>query len=73
MTPGRVRVFEEWTTQGALEGHFKDDSYWAMRRHLEGAGIRASDVKKYRFDLAERVYDAQGQPRAAFFPGEAAS
>lgn len=67
LTPGRVFVFEEWTDQAALEGHFNDASYWGMRDHLNGFGLRKSAVKKYRFDKSERVYDDEGKPRADFF------
>ena len=73
LVPGRVYVFEEWTSQAALEGHFNDKSYWGMRDHLANYGLRTSDVKKYRFDVSERVYDEGGNPRADFFTGAAAS
>lgn len=69
LTPGRVYVYEEWTSQEALEGHFRDDSYWKMRDHVTNGGLRTSSVKKYRFDLSERVYDDEGNPRADFFTG----
>lgn len=71
LLPGRVYVFEEWTSQSALEGHFNDTSYWSMRDHLANYGLRASDVKKYRCDLSEQVYDDEGKPRADFFTGSA--
>lgn len=67
MTPGRVRVFEEWASQAAFAAHLQDESYWGMRRHLAGRGIRGSAVKKYRIDRAGPVYDEAGQARADFF------
>ena len=73
LMPGRVYVFEEWTSQATLEGHFNDKSYWGMRDHLANYGLRASSVKKYRFDLSEQVYDDKGTPRADFFTGGVAA
>lgn len=73
LIPGRVYVFEEWTSQQTLEGHFNDTSYWGMRDHLAKYGLRTSSVKKYRFDVSEQVYDDEGKPRADFFTGAAAS
>lgn len=72
LTPGRVYVFEEWTSQAALEGHFADASYWGMRGHLQNYGLRTSSVKKYRCDLSEQVYDDDGKARADFFTTEVA-
>jgi quinol monooxygenase YgiN len=72
LTPGRVYVLEEWTSQTALEGHFADASYWGMRNHLQNYGLIGSSVKKYRFDLSERVYDDEGKPRADFFTTQTA-
>lgn len=67
LTPGRVYVFEEWTSQKTLEGHFRDESYLSMRNHLANYGLRVAKVKKYRFDVSEQVYDDSGTPRADFF------
>lgn len=73
LVPGRVYVFEEWASQQALEGHFNDTSYWGMRDHLASYDLRTSNVKKYRFDVSEQVYDDKGVPRADFFTGATAS
>lgn len=72
LVPGRVHVFEEWTDQSALEGHFQDESYLAMRNHLQNCGVKASSVKKYRSDASEAVYDGTGTPRADFCMQDAA-
>lgn len=73
LVPGRVYVFEEWTSQAALEGHFRDDSYWGMRGHLGRYGLRTSKVKKYRSVESEPVYDDEGKPRADFFTAAGAA
>lgn len=66
--PGRVHVFEEWDSEEALAGHFVGRPYVEMGAHLNsGAGILGMQVQKYRFDLAEPVYDDQGRARADFF------
>lgn len=65
--PGRVHVFEEWADEAALHNHFTSAPYRDMGAHLQGVGIRAMDVKKYRFDISEPVYDDAGVARADFF------
>jgi len=65
--PGRVHVFEEWADESALHGHFTGAPYRDMGAHLNSVPILAMEVKKYRFDVAEPVYDDEGVPRADFF------
>jgi quinol monooxygenase YgiN len=65
--PGRIRVFERWRDEASLRRHFANRWYRDMRATIGRFGIRGSDVAKYRFDLQEPVYDAQGNPRADFF------
>jgi len=65
-TPGRIHVFEEWESEDALAGHFRDPSYAAMRDHVNAAGLIASRSRKYRCDATEPVYDADGTPAAHF-------
>lgn len=72
LTPGRVHVFEEWDSEEALAGHFSAAAYADMGAHLHAAGIRGFDVKKYRVDLIEPVYDDAGVPRADFFTAKVA-
>ena len=67
MTPGRIRVFERWESQQALENHFNKHWYQDMRIALAQFGIRGADVLKYRIDVAEPVYDETGTARADFF------
>ncbi len=67
LTPGRIRVFERWTTEDALANHFKNHWYLDMRTALGQFDTRGADVLKYRIDLAEPVYDETFTPRADFF------
>ena len=67
LTEGRLRVFERWESEEALENHFQNHWYLDMRGTLAQFGIRGSDVLKYRIDLAEPVYDETMTPRADFF------
>lgn len=65
-TPGRVHVYEQWDSEEALAGHFRDPSYAAMRDHVGKSGLIVSRSQKCRFDLAEPIYDADGVPQAYF-------
>ena len=47
LTPGRIRVFERWESQQALENHFNNHWYQDMRVALAQFGIRGH-VLKYR-------------------------
>ena len=67
LTPGRIRVFERWESQQALENHFNNHWYQDMRVALAQFGIRGAYVLKYRIDAAEPVYDETGTARADFF------
>ena len=65
-TPGRIHVFEEWASEEALAGHFRDPSYAAMRDHVNSSGLVAARSQKYRCDAIEQVYDSTGTPQAHF-------
>ncbi|MGB1342466.1 MAG: putative quinol monooxygenase [Pseudomonadales bacterium] len=67
LTPGRLRVFERWESEAALQNHFNNHWYNDMRMALAQFGIRGADVLKYRIELAEPVYDETGTARADFF------
>jgi quinol monooxygenase YgiN len=71
LMPGRIRVFERWASQAALENHFNNHWYQDMRVALAQFGIRGADVLKYRIDAAEPVYDETGTARADFFTTDA--
>ncbi|WP_298675389.1 putative quinol monooxygenase [uncultured Sphingomonas sp.] len=64
--PGRVNVYEEWESEDALAGHFRDPSYAAMRDHVDKSGLIRARSQKYRCDAVEQVYDAAGTPQAHF-------
>ncbi|MEO0500793.1 MAG: antibiotic biosynthesis monooxygenase [Pseudomonadota bacterium] len=65
--PARVYVFEEWDDEAALAAHLAGDTYATMLGHLSQFDVRDAEVKKYRVDLAEPVYDPEGVARADFF------
>lgn len=67
LEPGKLHVFEEWESEAALGGHFRDPSYHAMRAHLESYELTGFDVKLYSIAGIEPVYDESGQPRKAIF------
>ena len=66
LTPGRIYVFEEWTTQEALAAHLAGPHYRSMLGHMSQFAITNAVTKKYRVDLSEPVYDSTGTPRADF-------
>lgn len=67
LTPGRIYVFEEWTSQDALAAHLAGPHYQAMAGHLQKCELKNAVTKKYRVNLSEPVYDPTGKPRADFF------
>lgn len=71
MHPGRVYVLEEWSDEAALAAHLAGPHYRAMLGHLQQFGVADVQVKKYRCDLSEPVYDPAGVPRADFFTASA--
>ena len=69
LTPGRVHVYEEWTSSAALEAHLRDHWYRDMGAHLGKYPRKASGapILKYRIDHEEPVYDSTGVARGHFF------
>jgi len=65
--PGRIHVFEEWTSEADLAAHLSGKPYQGMLAHLSGYGIQSAVTRKYRVDHVEPVYDPEGRPRADFF------
>ena len=66
LVPGRVWVYEEWTSSAALAAHFEADSYVLMRDHLGASGLTGAVVNKYHVDCIEPVYDEMGNAQAYF-------
>lgn len=71
--PGRAHVFEEWESAADLAAHLVGPAYRGMLAHLGACGILASETHKYRCDLKEPVYRADGVPSAYFETKEQAS
>lgn len=66
LTPGRIYVYEEWSSQEALAAHLAGPHYASMAGHLASVGLAGAVTKKFRVDLEEPVYDETGVPRADF-------
>jgi quinol monooxygenase YgiN len=64
--PDRIHVFEEWDTADQLAAHLVAPSYFGMLAHLSQFGIVAAVTRKYRCDLVEPVYGADGVASARF-------
>mgnify|MGYP005851049525 FL=1 len=67
--PGRVHVFEEWDSADELQVHLEGSAYQGMLGHLSQFTILNADTRKYRFDLKEPVYGADGVATARFTSG----
>jgi len=67
--PGMIHVFEQWTDEAGLAKHFEGNAYIETAKLIAETGILEADISKYRVDLIEPVYDADGKPRADFFTG----
>ena len=72
LTPGRVYVYEEWTSSETLSAHLASHWYRDMGGHLASFARkpRTNVIKKYRVDLEEPVYDDTGVARGDFFTAE---
>ncbi len=69
LVPGRVHVYEEWTSSEALDAHLNDHWYRDMGAHLAKYPRKPSDrtIRKFRIDHEEPVYDSTGVARGHFF------
>ncbi|MEZ5558994.1 MAG: putative quinol monooxygenase [Pseudomonadales bacterium] len=65
--PGRIRVFERWTSEAALAAHFRSHWYHDMRAAIGSFGLLGAETYKYRVDVSEPVYDETMTARADFF------
>lgn len=45
--PGRVRIFERWASQDALDAHFRTPHMAEFGASLSGLGITGNDLTKY--------------------------
>jgi len=62
-----IHVYEEWEDEASLAGHFVHPNYDGMRQVLRSFERVGGDIKKFRCDLSEPVYDPEGVARADFF------
>ncbi len=69
LIPGRVHVYEEWTSSETLDAHLQGHWYRDMGAHIAGYVRKATDtvIKKYRVEYEEPVYDETGVARGHFF------
>jgi quinol monooxygenase YgiN len=69
LTPGRVWVYEEWTSSETLSAHLGSHWYRDMGAHLAKFDRKpmTNVIKKYRVDHEEPVYDDTGTARGDFF------
>lgn len=68
LNPGRVAVYEEWTSSDTLEAHLNSHFYRDMGAHL-GTFERVDTgrpILKYRVDLQQPVYDETGTAKGHF-------
>lgn len=72
LTPGRVWVYEEWTSSDALEAHLNTDWYRNMGAHIGANGLKppTDPIMKYRIEHQEPVYDDTGVARGNFFTAD---
>jgi quinol monooxygenase YgiN len=64
--PSRIEVFEEWTDEKALAGHFQDVHYAGMLAHIGSFGLINAVSAKYRVDAEGPVYNEGGKPTPSF-------
>ncbi|MFT5203336.1 MAG: quinol monooxygenase YgiN [Candidatus Aldehydirespiratoraceae bacterium] len=62
-----IQVYELWEDEATLAAHFVHPNYNGMREALRTFERTGGDVKKFRCDLSEPVYDPEGIARADFF------
>lgn len=67
LEPGKIHVYEEWESEQALLGHFRDPSYLAMRSHLDQYELTGFGVLLYSASGVEPVYGEDGWPRKEIF------
>jgi len=68
INPGRVMVYEEWTSSEELEAHLNSRFYQDMGAHLSSFERVQTDspIMKYRVDLQQPVYDETGVAKGHF-------
>jgi len=72
LTPGRLHIYEEWTSSETLDAHLQSHWYRNMGAHLAKYPRKPRDavIKKYRVDHEEPVYDESGVARGHFFTAD---
>ena len=69
LTPGRVWVYEEWTSEETLEAHLNSHWYRDMGGYMASFERKPMDnvIMKYRVEKEEPIYDTSGVAREHFF------
>jgi len=72
LNPGRVHVYEEWTSSDTLEAHLQGHWYRDMGAHLAKYPRKppTNVIRKFRVDREEPVYDDGGVARGHFSAAE---
>lgn len=65
--PELIHVFEQWRDEPCLREHFAGDPYLGTLKLFAETCEFEADVRKFRVDIVEPVYDDSGTPRADFF------
>lgn len=65
--PGRVNVFERWTSEEELAAHFLNPAYTDMGKQLRSRGPIVAQSRKFRVDVHGPIYDENRVPSAEFF------
>ena len=47
LVPGRIQLFEKWTTEEALAAHSASAHMQEFRPKMGGWGVKGADVKRY--------------------------
>mgnify|MGYP001812851454 FL=1 len=63
----RVQIYELWNDEASLTAHFVHPYFTRMREVFHRFERTGGEVKKYRCDLSEPVYDESRTARADFF------
>ena len=72
LVPGRLVIYEEWTSSETLEAHLQGHWYRDMGAHISKYPQKPSPQppKKFRVEYEEFVYNEQGVATGVFSDGK---